>query len=86
MDGRQGQAEFGGGEIDDGDGGKLDRILRRPEDIGKNSSGDHRPALESDLRDNRVILALKIDSRRYRQDRIGLQMAITNADAPGEAL
>src|SRR5260370_6978740 len=66
MDGRQGQAEFGHPEIDDGDGGKLNGIVRRPEDIGKDSSGDHWSALESDLHDNRFILALKTESRRYR--------------------
>src|ERR1700680_2407267 len=72
MDGRQGQAEVGRPEIDDGDGGKLHRILRRPEDIG-NFSGDHWSALESDLRDNRFILALEIESRTVLTDRVEVE-------------
>src|ERR1700694_4836920 len=74
MDGRPGQAERGRPEIDDGDGRKLNRILRRPEDIG-NSSGDHWAALEGDLRDNRcIILALEIESRTVLADRPGSRL------------
>src|SRR6266516_22033 len=60
MDGGQGQAELGRPEIDEGDSGKLDQTLRRCADIGKDSSGDHWPALRSDLRETPLFYALKM--------------------------